>query len=77
MSNKSKKRTPQMSLHRAVDSALVIFIWAYATCFDPTLDKIHELHREIVSVRDSVNCGALTIPQLRKALKDDYDIEVA
>ena len=76
MSSRSKKRNPTMSLHKAVDNAMVIFLWSWCTLTEPTEDELHALKHEIYSVRDSINAGALTLPQLRKALKDEYDIEV-
>lgn len=74
---KTKKRPsyPQ-TLNKAVSNALVIFVWAYCTAADPKLEHLEELKRQITSVRESVLCGALTIPQLRKALKDEYNVEV-
>lgn len=76
MSSKSKRRSPDMSVNRAIDAALCIFLWAFCTGFSPEFDAIEKVGREIRSVRDSVNSGALTIPQIRKALKDEYDLEM-
>lgn len=76
MSSKSKRRSPDMSVNRAIDAALCIFLWAFCTGFSPEFDAIEKVGREIRSVRDSVNKGALTIPQIRKALKDDYGLEM-
>ena len=76
MSSKSQKRNPDMSLHKAVDNALIIFLWSWCTLTEPTEDELTALKHEIYSVRDSINCGALTLPQLRKALKDEYGFEV-
>ena len=77
MSSKSKKRTPDMSLQKAVSAAIVIFIWAFCTTFSPEFEVLERLWKEVQSVRDSVNAGALTIPQLRKAIHDEYGLEVA
>ena len=77
MSNKSKKRpTYPMTLTKAVGNALVIFMWAFCTAFSPSEDAFERLKAEVVSVRDSVLCGALTIPQIRKAIRDEYGWEV-
>lgn len=76
MSNKSKRRSPDMSVNKAIDAALTIFLWAFCTGFSQDFDAIEKVGREISSVRDSVNKGALTIPQIRKALKDEYGLEM-
>lgn len=75
-SKSSKRRSPDMSVNKAIDAALTIFLWAFCTGFSPEFDAIEKVGREIRSVRDSVNSGALTIPQLRKALKDEYGLEM-
>ena len=77
MSSKSKaKPTRTMSLTKAVGHALVIFMWAFVSAFNPTDEQFEQLKHEVQSVRDSVLAGSLTIPQIRKALKDDYGVEV-
>lgn len=76
MSNKSKRTNERVSINKAIDAALTIFLWAFCTGFSPEFDAIEKVGREIRSVRDSVNKGALTIPQIRKALKDEYDLEM-
>lgn len=76
MSSKSKRRSPDLSVNKAIDSALTIFLWAFCTGFSPEFDAIEKVGHEIRSVRDSVNKGSLTIPQIRKALKDEYDLEM-
>ena len=76
MSSKSKKKSPDLSLKKAISAAIVIFLWAFCTEFSPDFDTIQRLWNEINSVRDSINAGSLTIQQLRKALKDEYDLEV-
>lgn len=78
MSSKSRKKpmSYEMSLTKAVSNALVIFMWAFASSFAPTDEQISMFKHEVQSVRDSVLCGALTISQIRKALKDEYDLEV-
>ena len=76
MSNKSKRTNERVSINKAIDAALTIFLWAFCTGFSPDFDAIEKVGREIRSVRDSVNKGALTIPQLRKALEDEYDLRL-
>lgn len=77
MSSKSKKKpTQQMTLNKAVTHAMVIFIWAFASEFSPEQEVFDRLVREVANVRDSVIKGSLTIPAIRKALKDDYNWEV-
>ena len=76
MSSKSKKRSHDFSTQKAVSSAIVIFIWAFCTAFSVEFDDLEKLWNEIKSVRDSINAGALTIPQLRKAIHDEYGLEV-
>lgn len=76
MSSKSKRRSPDMSVSKAIDAALTIFLWAFCTGFSPEFDAIEKVGREIRSVRDSVNSGALTIPQIKKALEDEYDLRL-
>lgn len=77
MSSKSKKKpTHEMSLSKAINYALVIFVWAFVSAFDPTGEQFDRLKQEVQSVRDSVMCGALTIGQIHKALKDEFDIEI-
>lgn len=65
-----------MSLNKAVGHALVIFMWAFVSAIHPTDEQFEQLKHEVQSVRDSVLAGSLTIPQIRKALKDDYGVEV-
>ena len=77
MSGKSKKKPNRdMSMTKAVSNALVIFMWAFVSEFSPEMDMVDRFKHQVYSVRDSVLKGSLTIPQIRKALKDDYDVEV-
>ena len=76
MASRSKRTNERISINKAIDAALVIFLWAFCTGFSPEFEAIEKVGREIRSVRDSINKGALTIPQLRKALKDEYDLEM-
>ena len=78
MSGKSKKRgyiPSQESMTKAVSHALVIFLWAFCSEFSPESEMMERLSKQLKSVRDSVMCGALTIPQIRKALREDYGVE--
>ena len=78
MSGKSKKHpTRELTLNKAVSQAMLIFVWAFASEFSPEQEQFDRLAREISSVRDSILCGALTIPEIRRALKQDYDWEVS
>lgn len=78
MSGRSKKRpTRELTLNKAVSQAMLIFVWAFASEFSPEQEQFDRLAREISSVRDSILCGALTIPEIRRALKQDYDWEVS
>lgn len=77
MSSKSKKKPSyEMSLTKAVGNALVIFMWGFCCAFQPDKETLEILKHEVYSIRDSINAGALTIPQIRKALKDEYGWEV-
>lgn len=78
MSSKSKKKPAHMmTLNKAVSHALVIFMWAFASEFSPEREAFDRLAKEVSNVRDSVLCGALTIPAIRKALHDEYGWEVS
>ena len=76
MASRSKRTNERISINKAIDAALVIFLWAFCTGFSPEFEAIEKVGHEIRSVRDSVNKGALTIPQLRKALEDEYDLRL-
>lgn len=74
---KTKKRpSTEYTYRKAVSNALVIMMWGFCQAFDPDVEKLEILNHEICSVRDSLTAGALTINDLRKALKDEYDLEV-
>lgn len=73
---KRKKPTPEMTLNKAASNALVIFMWAFASEFSPEEEAFLRLGKEVANVRDSVLRGALTIPQIRKAMKDEYNWEI-
>lgn len=77
MSSKSKKRpNHDVTVNKAVSNALVIFLWAFCEEFSPDEDLVERFGKQLQSVRDSVMCGALTVPQIRKALKDEFNWEV-
>lgn len=77
MSSKSKKRyTPDQSITKAVSDAFYIFLWSFCCEFSPDIELLNRLSIQMRSVRESVVCGALTIPQIRKAIHDDYGLEV-
>ena len=78
MSSKSRKKHPdrRTSLNKAVSNALVIFIWAFVSEFSPDEAMVERVKHQVESVRDSVIKGALTVPQIRKALLEDYGWEV-
>lgn len=77
MSGKSRKKpTREMSMNKAITNALIIFMWAFVSEFSPEPEMVERFRDEIVSVRESVLCGALTIPQIRKALKEEFNWEV-
>ena len=76
MSSKSKKRKPEMSLSKAVTMAMVIFCWAWVSCFNPTKEDVQKLTEEVANVRDSVRTQRLNIWEIKQALKDEYDVEV-
>lgn len=77
MSSKSKKRyTTDQSLTKAVSNAFYIFLWSFCEEFSPDIEVLNRLSAQMKNVRESVMCGALTIPQIRKAIKDDYGLEV-
>ena len=77
MSGKSRKKpSHEMTLTKAINSALAIFMWAFVSEFDPTFEQFDRLKNQVRSVRDSVLCGALTISQIRLALRDEYGVEL-
>jgi len=77
MSSKSKRRpTQNQTIGKAIDNALTLFLWAYLTVHGDDRDEVERMRLEIANVRDSVIKGALTIPQLRKAIKDEYGWEI-
>ena len=77
MSSRSRHRpSTDYTLTKAINNTIVIFLWAFCTEFSPDTDQFIRLQRQVASVRDSVLSGALTIGQVRKALKDEYGVTV-
>lgn len=77
MSSKSKKRPPRsMSITRGIDWALAIFLYAFCDEFSSETDALDRLRRSVQSTRDSVIAGTLSLAEIRRALKDDFDLEV-
>ena len=76
MSNKSKKRKPTVSMNKCVTIAMVIFIWAWVSVFQPSGEDMDKLKAEIDNIRESVATHRLNIWEVRQALKDEFDWEV-
>ena len=76
MSSKSKRKKPEMSLSKAVTMAMVIFCWAWVSCFNPTPEDVRKLTDEVANIRDSVRTQRLNIWEIKQALKDEYGCEV-
>ena len=76
MSTKSKKRKPTVSMNKCVTIAMVIFIWAWVSVFQPSSEDMDKLKAEIDNIRDSVASHRLNIWEVRQALKDEFDWEV-
>lgn len=75
MSSKSKKRPSQEQTYtKAVTNALAIFLYAFCDEFSPEQENIDRVAHCVTTTRDSVLSGSLTIPNLRKALKEDYGV---
>lgn len=76
MSSKSKRRKPEMSLSKAVTMAMVIFVWAWVSTFNPSKEDVRRLSDEVANIRDSVRTQRLNIWEVKQALKEEYDVEV-
>ena len=76
MSSKSKKRKPTVSMSKCVTIAMVIFIWAWVSVFQPSKEDMDKLKAEIDNIRASVATHRLNILEVRQALKDEFDWEV-
>ena len=76
MSSKSKhKAMRQPTFAKAVNHALLIFLWAFCTEFSPEWENLERLSKQIESVRESIDCGALTMDGIRDALRTEYGLE--
>ena len=75
MSSKSKRKPQRQSLNKAVSHALLIFLWAFCEEFSPELENLERLSKQITSVRESIDCGALTIGGIRDALMTEYGLK--
>ena len=75
MSSKSKHKTMrQPTFAKAVSRALLIFLWAFCTEFSPETEMLERLSSQITSVRESIDCGALTMDGIRDALRTEYGL---
>ena len=71
MSSKSKKRSPQVSMNKAIRSALTMFLWAYCNVHDPDVADMENMSREISSVMDGVRAGRVKLWEIEEALKEE------
>lgn len=71
MSSKSKKRSPQVSLNKAIRSALTMFLWAFCSIYDPDTEDMENMSREIQLVQESVMTGRLKLSDIEAALKEE------
>ena len=71
MSSKSKKRSPQMSLNKAIRSALTMFLWAYCNVHDPDTEDMEYMSLEIQSVVEGVRSGRLKLWEIEEALAEE------
>ena len=71
MSSKSKKRNPQVSMNKAIRSALTMFLWAYCNVHDPDYADMENMSREISSVMDGVRSGRLKVSEIEEAMKEE------
>ena len=78
MSSKSKrKKKPEVSLNKAVTIAMVIFVWAWVSIFEPSEKDVVRLTDEIRNVRDSVATQRLSIWDVKDELERKYNITFA
>lgn len=77
MSSKSKKRKPVPSMSKCVTIAMVVFIWAWVSIFNPSKEDMEKMRAEIENIRESVITKRLNIWEVRQALKDEFDWEIA
>lgn len=71
MSSKSKKRSPQVSLNKAIRSALTMFLWAYCNVHDPDTADMENMSHEIQSVVEGVRTGRLKLWEIEEALAEE------
>ena len=71
MSSKSKKRNPQVSMNKALRSALTMFLWAYCNVHDPDFADMENMSKEISSVMDGVRSGRLKVSEIEDALAEE------
>ena len=71
MSSKSKKRSPQVSMNKALRSALTMFLWAYCNVHDPDYADMENMSKEISSVMDGVRSGRLKVSEIEEAMKEE------
>ena len=71
MSSKSKKRNPQVSMNKAIRSALTMFLWAYCNVHDPDYADMENMSKEISSVMDGVRSGRLKVSEIEEAMKEE------
>ena len=71
MSSKSKKRSPQVSMNKAIRSALTMFLWAYCNVHDPDTADMANMSHEISSVMDGVQSGRVKLWEIKEALKEE------
>ena len=76
MSSKSKKRKPVPSMSKCVTIAMVVFIWAWVSIFNPSKEDMEKMRAEIENIRESVITKRLNIWEVRQQLKDEFDWEV-
>lgn len=76
MSSKSKKRKPVPSMNKCVTIAMVVFIWAWVSIFNPSKEDMEKMRAEIENIRESVITKRLNIWEVRQQLKDEFDWEV-
>lgn len=78
MSSKSKKKKPrEVSLNKAITIAMVVFVWAWVSIFDPKEEDVVRLTDEIRNVRESVATQRLRIWEVKQELEDKYNITFA
>lgn len=76
MSNKSKRKPKDFSMHKAVSVAMTIFVWAWMECFHPTQEDVNRMSAEVRNIRESVNSHNLNIWEVKDAIKDEFGWEI-